>query len=59
MAAFVDSVLQDRPVAVAGRDGRAPVAMALAARRSFVENRPVRLEEVERGGTDNLEVIGR
>ncbi len=28
-------------------DGRIPVVMALAARKSYDEHRPVRLEEVE------------
>lgn len=46
IAAFVAAVLEDRPVAVTGEDGRAPVVMALAARRSYDENRPVRLEEI-------------
>jgi myo-inositol 2-dehydrogenase/D-chiro-inositol 1-dehydrogenase len=44
-AAFVDAVLHDKPVPVSGEDGRAPVVMALAARRSYEENRPVRLRE--------------
>ena len=32
--------------AVTGIDGRIPVVMALAARKSYDEHRPVRLEEV-------------
>lgn len=47
LAAFVDAVLDDRPVPVSGQDGRAPVLLALAARKSYDENRPVRLSEVE------------
>jgi len=47
MAAFVDAVHHDAPVPIDGRDGRAPVVMALAAHRSLVENRPVRLSEIE------------
>jgi myo-inositol 2-dehydrogenase / D-chiro-inositol 1-dehydrogenase len=47
MAAFVDAVLHDRPTPVGGADGRAPVVIALAARRSYAENRPVRIAEVE------------
>jgi myo-inositol 2-dehydrogenase/D-chiro-inositol 1-dehydrogenase len=43
---FVQSVLQDKPTAVTGLDGRMPVVMALAARKSFVERRPVRLDEI-------------
>ncbi len=49
MAAFVDAVLQDKPVPVTGHDGRIPVVMALAAQKSLVENRPVRLSEIELG----------
>ncbi len=47
MRAFVDAVLQDRPVPVTGLDGRIPVVMALAAQWSVREGRPVRLDEVE------------
>jgi myo-inositol 2-dehydrogenase / D-chiro-inositol 1-dehydrogenase len=47
MTAFIDAVAHDRPVAVTGQDGRAPVVMALAARRSYDEHRPVRLSEIE------------
>ena len=46
MTAFVDAVLNDQPTPVSGADGRAPVVMALAARKSYDENRPVRLEEI-------------
>lgn len=47
MAAFVDAVLHDKPVPVGGLDGRAPVVIGLAARKSYDENRPVRLSEVD------------
>jgi myo-inositol 2-dehydrogenase / D-chiro-inositol 1-dehydrogenase len=47
MAAFVDAVLHEGPVLVSGRDGRIPVVMALAAQKSLMEKRPVRLSEVE------------
>lgn len=46
MGAFVDAVLRDRPVPVTGQDGRAPVVIGLAARKSYDENRPVRLSEI-------------
>ncbi|MEP7291142.1 MAG: Gfo/Idh/MocA family oxidoreductase, partial [Chloroflexota bacterium] len=46
MRAFVDAVLNDKPVPVTGADGRAPVVMGLAARKSYDENRPVRLSEI-------------
>ncbi len=46
MQAFVDAVLHDRPVPVTGQDGRAPVVLALAARQSHREGRPIRLTEI-------------
>ena len=46
LRAFVGAVLEDKPTAVTGIDGRIPVVMGLAARRSYDERRPVRLEEV-------------
>jgi myo-inositol 2-dehydrogenase/D-chiro-inositol 1-dehydrogenase len=44
LRAFVTAVLQDEPVPVSGIDGRTPVVMALAARKSYDERRPVRLD---------------
>ena len=44
---FVRSVMEDKPTAVTGLDGRIPVVMGLAARKSFDERRPVRLDEIE------------
>jgi myo-inositol 2-dehydrogenase/D-chiro-inositol 1-dehydrogenase len=46
LRAFVEAVLAGRPTPVTGIDGRIPVVMALAARKSYDEHRPVRLEEV-------------
>jgi myo-inositol 2-dehydrogenase/D-chiro-inositol 1-dehydrogenase len=46
MQAFVDCVLQDQTPPVTGQDGRIPVVMGLAARKSATENRPVRLSEI-------------
>ena len=45
MRAFVDAVLEDKPTPVTGIDGRIPVVMGLAARKSYDEHRPVRLDE--------------
>ncbi|HTW61890.1 MAG TPA: inositol 2-dehydrogenase [Terracidiphilus sp.] len=45
---FTKAVLEDKPTPVTGADSRVPVVMALAARKSADEHRPVRLEEVER-----------
>jgi myo-inositol 2-dehydrogenase/D-chiro-inositol 1-dehydrogenase len=46
LKSFTQAVLEKRPTEVTGIDGRIPVAMALAARKSFDEHRPVRLSEV-------------
>jgi myo-inositol 2-dehydrogenase/D-chiro-inositol 1-dehydrogenase len=46
MEAFIQCVRQDRPVPVTGMDGRVPVVMGYAARRSYEENRPVKLSEI-------------
>lgn len=43
---FVDALREDRPTAVTGMDGRIPVVMGLAARKSYDEHRPVRLGEI-------------
>jgi len=44
--AFVQAVREDRPTPVAGIDGLVAVVMGLAARKSYDEHRPVRLDEV-------------
>ena len=44
--AFVTAVIEDKPTPVTGIDGRIPVVMALAARKSYDEHRPVRLDEI-------------
>jgi myo-inositol 2-dehydrogenase/D-chiro-inositol 1-dehydrogenase len=46
MQAFVDAVLDGKPVPVTGEDGLAAVRIALAAARSARERRPVKLEEI-------------
>lgn len=43
---FVDAVVNDTPVPVTGYDGRVPVVMAMAAKKSYQENRPVKLSEI-------------
>jgi myo-inositol 2-dehydrogenase/D-chiro-inositol 1-dehydrogenase len=47
--AFVQAVREDRPTPVAGADGRVAVVMGLAARKSYDEHRPVRLDELTTG----------
>jgi len=46
MRSFVECVTAGRPPEVSGLDGRIPVVMGLAARRSVEERRPVRLSEI-------------
>ncbi len=44
--AFVEAVTQNKAVPVSGQDGRVPVVMGLAARKSHLEKRPVKLSEI-------------
>jgi len=46
LRAFVKAVAEDKPTPVTGMDGRIPVVMGLAARKSHDERRPVRLAEI-------------
>jgi myo-inositol 2-dehydrogenase/D-chiro-inositol 1-dehydrogenase len=46
LRSFVLAVRENQPTAVTGIDGRIPVVMGLAARKSYEEHRPVRLAEV-------------
>jgi myo-inositol 2-dehydrogenase/D-chiro-inositol 1-dehydrogenase len=48
-AAFVDAVRTGAPSPVTGHDGRAPLAIGLAAWRSVHEHRPVAVAETEAG----------
>lgn len=45
---FCDTLLDGKPLACTGLDGRAPVVIALAARKSYYEGRPVKIAEVQR-----------
>jgi myo-inositol 2-dehydrogenase/D-chiro-inositol 1-dehydrogenase len=47
MQAFVGALLRDEAPPVGGHDGRAPVVLALAAKKSMLEHRPVRPQEVD------------
>jgi myo-inositol 2-dehydrogenase/D-chiro-inositol 1-dehydrogenase len=47
MQEFITCILEDRPPSVTGIDGRIPVVMGLAAWKSYRENRPVKLSEIE------------
>ncbi len=46
MREFVECIWQDSLPPVQGIDGRIPVLMGLAARKSYEENRPVKLSEI-------------
>ncbi|HET9698492.1 MAG TPA: inositol 2-dehydrogenase [Terriglobales bacterium] len=46
LKAFVNAVVEDKPTPVTGHDGRMPVIMGMAAKRSYQEGRPVKLQEL-------------
>jgi myo-inositol 2-dehydrogenase/D-chiro-inositol 1-dehydrogenase len=46
MKTFCDAVINDKPLPVSGTDGLMSVAIALAAKKSVKENRPVKLNEI-------------
>ena len=46
MQAFTECIQQDKTPPVTGLDGRIPVVMGYAAKKSYEENRPVKLSEV-------------
>ena len=47
MRGFIDAVLNDKTTPVTGEDGLKPVLIALAARKSLLENRPVKISEID------------
>ena len=47
MQAFVDAIVNNKPVPVSGADGRAPVVMGMAAKKSHLEGRPVLISEIQ------------
>jgi myo-inositol 2-dehydrogenase/D-chiro-inositol 1-dehydrogenase len=46
MHAFIQALIDGSPLPVTGADGRAPVVIAMAALKSYHENRPVKLAEM-------------
>ncbi len=46
MKAFIECIQEDKAPPVTGIDGRIPVVMGYAARKSYEENRPVKLSEI-------------
>jgi myo-inositol 2-dehydrogenase / D-chiro-inositol 1-dehydrogenase len=47
MKEFVDALCTGRTPSVTGIDGRIPVVIAMAATRSYKENRPIKICEIE------------
>jgi myo-inositol 2-dehydrogenase/D-chiro-inositol 1-dehydrogenase len=45
LRSFVRALVEDTPTEVTGNDGRVPVLMGMAAKRSYEEGRPVKLQE--------------
>jgi myo-inositol 2-dehydrogenase/D-chiro-inositol 1-dehydrogenase len=46
MEAFIRALVHNTPMPVTGVDGRAPVVIAMAALKSYRENRPVKIAEI-------------
>ena len=55
MQEFVKAMLEDKTPAVTGWDGRMPVLMGYAAKKSYEENRPVELSEIDTELNDKLQ----
>ena len=47
IASFTESIVENKPTAVNGRDGLIPVLMAKAALKSMREHRPVTMAEIK------------
>jgi myo-inositol 2-dehydrogenase/D-chiro-inositol 1-dehydrogenase len=47
MSEFIECIQEDKTPSVTGIDGRVPVVMGLAAWKSYRENRPVKLSEID------------
>jgi myo-inositol 2-dehydrogenase/D-chiro-inositol 1-dehydrogenase len=47
MREFMEAVRDDTPTPVTALDGRKPVVIAMAAKKSLLENRPVKISEIE------------
>jgi len=47
MRAFIAAVADDKPTPVTGQDGRMAAVLALAAQKSYKEDRPVKLSEIK------------
>lgn len=47
VSSFIDAVINDTPVEVGVEDGLKPVLIGLAAKKSLLEKRPVKISEIE------------
>jgi myo-inositol 2-dehydrogenase/D-chiro-inositol 1-dehydrogenase len=47
LRSFVDAIIHDTPTLTSGVDGRVPVAIGLAAKKSLQENRPVKPSDIQ------------
>jgi myo-inositol 2-dehydrogenase/D-chiro-inositol 1-dehydrogenase len=47
MREFIQCILNDKTPPVSGADARIPVIMGYAAKKSYAENRPIRIDEVD------------
>ena len=47
MSAFVEAILDDKPIAVTATDSRIAAVIAMAANKSLREHRPVKLSEIK------------
>ena len=47
MRQFIAAIQEDKETPVTALDGRKPVVIAMAAKKSMQENRPVKLSEIE------------
>jgi myo-inositol 2-dehydrogenase/D-chiro-inositol 1-dehydrogenase len=54
MKEFVQSIRDNTSPPVTGIDGRIPVVMAMTAKKSYLEHRPVRLTEIDLRGDSHL-----
>jgi myo-inositol 2-dehydrogenase/D-chiro-inositol 1-dehydrogenase len=46
MEAFINALVNDEKIPVPGKEGLMSVAIGLAAKKSAIENRPVKLSEI-------------
>jgi len=52
MKEFVQSIRENRAPLVTGLDGRIPVVIGMAAKKSYLEHRPVKLSEISKPASE-------